>query len=109
MWFYFEKAYDNIVYDCFSEYIAYDYVLKHTIEKAIIERRIAKPDLESSTKIGILLQLEAIGVGYPVIFNSLFKIKIGRTKKNVESYPLKLSRNKSYASFFLILTFIYIF
>ena len=59
-----EKGYDNIVHDCFSEHIEYDFVLNHTIEKTITGKRIAKPDSQSSTKIGILLQLEAISVGY---------------------------------------------
>ena len=62
--------------------MAYDSILNHTKEKTITRRRIAKPDSESFTKIGILLQLEAIGVGYQVIFNSPFKIKFGRTKIN---------------------------
>ena len=60
-----EKNYDNIVQDCFSKHIAYAFVLNHTIEKTITGRRIAKSDdSECSTKIGILLQLEAIGVRY---------------------------------------------
>ena len=97
-----EKCYDNIVHDCFSEPIAYDYVLNHSKENTITRRGIEKPNSESSTKIGILLYLEAIGIGYQVIFNFLFKIKFGRTKKiNVESYPLNLSRSKSSASFLL--------
>ena len=75
----YEKCYDNIIQDCFSEHIAYDSVLNHTMEKIITGRRIAKSDSESSTKIEISLQLKAIGVdsaigvGHQVIFNSLLQ------------------------------------
>jgi len=62
-----EKPYENIVQDSFSEPIGYGPVLKHVIEKSITGRRIATPNSESSYKMGMSLQLEAIGVAAQVI------------------------------------------
>jgi len=59
----YEKPYDNIVQDFLSEHVEYGSVLNHVIEKSISGRRSAKPDSESSDKMGLSLQLEAIGVG----------------------------------------------
>jgi len=68
-----EKLYDNMVQDCFSEHIEYGSVLNHVIEKSISGRRTAKPDSESSYKMGISLQMEAIGVDAQVILNSFLE------------------------------------
>jgi len=57
-----EKPDHNMVQDCFSEHTEYGSVLNHVIEKSISVRRTAKPDSESSYKMGMSLQLEAIGV-----------------------------------------------
>eukprot|EP00253_Pinus_taeda_P013158 PITA_13158 len=58
-----EKPCDTTVQDCFSEHIGYGSVLERVIEKTVSRRRSPKLDLESSYKMGISLQLEAIGVG----------------------------------------------
>eukprot|EP00253_Pinus_taeda_P024863 PITA_24863 len=58
-----EKPYDNIVMDCLSEHVEYGSALKHAIEKSISGENFAEPDSESSYKMGMSLQLEAIGVG----------------------------------------------
>eukprot|EP00253_Pinus_taeda_P006790 PITA_06790 len=71
-----DEPYENIIQDCFSEHIGYGSVLKRIIEKSISERRSAKPDSESSYKMGLSLQLEAIGVGAQVIHYFLFKLKL---------------------------------
>jgi len=70
----YEKAYDTIVQDCFSEHIEYGYVLNHVVEMSISGKITTKPDSESSYKMGISLQLEALGVGAQVNTNFLFLI-----------------------------------
>ena len=62
-----EKPSNEILQDCLAEHMRYDSVLKHVIEKSISGERSAKPDSESFYKMGISLQLEAIGVGVQVI------------------------------------------
>eukprot|EP00253_Pinus_taeda_P028574 PITA_28574 len=57
------KSYDTIVQDCFSEHKEYGSVLNHVVEMCISGKITAKPDSESSYKMGISLQLEALGVG----------------------------------------------
>jgi len=59
----YEKSYDTIVQDCFSEHIEYGSVLNHVVEMSISGKITAKPDSDTSYKMGMSLQLEAIGVG----------------------------------------------
>ena len=65
-----QNAHDNIVQACFQEHICYGSVLRHAIEKSISGRKSGTSDTESSYKMGISLQLEAIGVGGQVKPNS---------------------------------------
>ena len=67
-----QKIHDNIVHEYFLDHIRYVSILKHVIGKSISERRTATPDLGSSYKKGMSLQLEDIGVGPQIIFNSYF-------------------------------------
>jgi len=58
-----EKLSDKIVQDSFSEHIGYRSVLEHVVKKSISRGKIAISNSESSYEMGILLQLEDIGVG----------------------------------------------
>jgi len=74
-----ENPYDNIVIDCLSEHVEYGSALQHAIEKSISGENFAEPDSESSYKVGMSLQLEAIGVGVQVIHSIPFQVDFERT------------------------------
>eukprot|EP00253_Pinus_taeda_P034624 PITA_34624 len=79
-----EKPDDNIVHDCLSEHIEYGAVLRHVIEKSISGERVAKPDSESSYKMGMSLQLQAIGIGVQND-NAPIALQIARDMENKHS------------------------
>eukprot|EP00253_Pinus_taeda_P015650 PITA_15650 len=86
-----EKPYDNIVQDCFSEHVEYGSVLNHVIEKSISGRRTAKPDSESSDKMGMSLQLEAIGVGAQDDHAQIALQRAGNMDKKLSTNVAKLA------------------
>eukprot|EP00253_Pinus_taeda_P018531 PITA_18531 len=93
-----EKPYDNIVQDCFKEHVEYGSVLKHVIEKSISGKRSAKCDSESSYKMGISLQLEAIGIGaqddHAQIALQIARNMENRHSSNVAKLAIELSEKQ---------------
>eukprot|EP00253_Pinus_taeda_P029005 PITA_29005 len=93
-----EKTYGNIVQDCFSEHVEYGSVLNHVIDKSLCGRRTAKPDSESSDKMGMSLQLEAIGVGAQDDHAQIALQRAGNTEKkhstNVAKLAVELSKKQ---------------
>jgi len=90
-----EKSYDETV----QEHIRYGSVLEDVVQNSIRGRRIARSNSESSYKMGILLELDAIGVG---VQNDAAHIALerageieNRDNTNASQLAIKLSKAQS--------------
>ena len=95
-----QTSFDEIVQACLSEHIRYDSVLEEVLQNSIRGiRSIENSNSESPYKMGILLQLEAIGIGAQNDHAQLALRKAGETEKgyntNVDKLAIELSVKQS--------------
>eukprot|EP00253_Pinus_taeda_P032539 PITA_32539 len=95
-----QTSFDEIVQACLSEHIRYDSVLEEVLQNSIRGiRSIENSNSESPYEMGILLQLEAIGVGAQNDHAQLALRKAGETEEryntNVDKLAIELSLKQS--------------